>query len=221
MAKSSVKTPLEDSTSSTDNMSAPTYNWGMDLVTNERWAYHPVFTPEECKKIIDIGSGGVLATPLVLAKTAKGEELVVREDYRISDVSWICSHLPENAWIFQRLVDVIKKVNDQYFNYDLSLIENVQFTRYRGTQGGFYDKHVDMLYSSTGTRKLSVTIQLSDPDDYTGGELLLHESNQPMRPQRDQGLGIFFPSWMMHEVAPVTKGTRYSLVAWVQGPRFR
>jgi PKHD-type hydroxylase len=221
MAKSSVKKTLEDSTYSTGNTNAPSLYWSMDLVTNERWAYHPVFTPEECKKIIDIGSGGVLATPLVLAKTEEGQEMVLTEGRRISDVSWICSHLPENTWIFQRLVDVIKEVNDQYFNYDLSLIENVQFTRYRSTQGAFYDKHVDMLYSSTGTRKLSVTIQLSDPDDYTGGELLLHESNDPLRPLRDQGIGIFFPSWMMHEVTPVTKGTRYSLVAWVQGSRFR
>lgn len=70
-------------------------------------------------------------------------------------------------------------------------------------------------------RKLSMVIQLSDPSEYEGGELLLHLGNNPTRIERKKGLAVFFPSYILHEVTPVTKGERYSLVAWVHGKPFK
>ena len=58
-------------------------------------------------------------------------------------------------------------------------------------------------------------------DDYEGGELLLHTGENPERPMKKQGMGVFFPGYTLHEVTPVTKGKRYSLVAWVLGPKFK
>ena len=140
---------------------------------------------------------------------------------RRSPISWIRSDIQENHWIYLRMTEAIKTINSQFFGYDLTEIQSLQFTSYDAKEKGFYGKHIDMMYKSTGTRKLSVTIQLSDPSDYEGGELLLHTAENPERPMKKQGMGVFFPGYTLHEVTPVTKGKRYSLVAWVLGPKFK
>lgn len=68
-------------------------------------------------------------------------------------------------------------------------------------------------------RKLSMSLQLSDPNDYEGGELLLHLSHNPTVISKQKGMMVFFPSHTLHEVTPVTKGERYSLVAWIHGSK--
>jgi len=206
---------------------ASSFNWWLDLTTNENWAYaHGVFTKEECLKIIEIGTrGGDGATPLTYGSIGGGAQgsPSVEETVKVrrSPVSWIRSDVAENRWIFERMTNHITSINKQFFNYDLTDIQSLQFTRYDGSEGGFYGKHIDMMYQGTGTRKLSVSIQLSDGSEYEGGDLLLHTRDDAERPFKQQGTGIFFPSWTLHEVTPVTKGIRYSLVAWVQGPRFK
>ena len=205
---------------------AYSFNWWLDITTNENWAYaHNVFTPEECKKIIEIGTSGKDASPLTygivgdLINTEENLEKISK--IRRSPIAWIRSDVPHNRWIFERLTNYIKQMNDQFFNYDLTDIQSLQFTSYDAKEKGFYQKHCDMMYKGTGTRKLSLTVQLSDTNDYEGGDLLLHYKNEPDVGFRNQGTATFFPSWMLHEVTPVTKGKRYSLVAWIQGPRFK
>jgi PKHD-type hydroxylase len=78
-----------------------------------------------------------------------------------------------------------------------------------------------MEFQGNGTRKLSFTVQLSDTKDYKGGDLVFHYKSQPVKAYREKGMVVVFPSTMLHEVTPVKKGTRYSLVGWVAGPRFR
>jgi PKHD-type hydroxylase len=205
---------------------ASSFNWWLDTTTNENWAYaHNIFTPEECKKIIEVGTSGRLASPLTYGTVG---DLTQHEDnlkevakVRKSPVAWIRSDIQENHWIFQRMRDAVKNINDQFFNYDLTEIQSLQFTSYDGKEAGFYGKHIDMMYTGAGTRKLSVSIQLSSGDDYEGGDLLLHTRDDPERPHRQQGTGIFFPGYTLHEVTPVTQGKRYSLVAWILGPRFK
>lgn len=76
-------------------------------------------------------------------------------------------------------------------------------------------------------RKLSVTVSLSDPKDYEGGNLKFdlgpHRSDRyhTCEEIRPRGSIIVFPSHIHHQVTPVTKGTRYSLVAWNLGRPFR
>jgi PKHD-type hydroxylase len=62
---------------------------------------------------------------------------------------------------------------------------------------------------------------LSDPEEYEGGELLLKTSAFPIKTLNKKGTIIFFPSYVLHEVTPVTKGTRKTLVGWVLGPNFK
>ena len=85
---------------------------------------------------------------------------------------------------------------------------------------GKYGKHVDCSYN-TNIRKLSFTLQLSDPSDYDGGDLCLYFGEDAEVIKREQGYVALFPSYVLHEVTPVTRGTRYSLVSWITGKPFR
>ena len=70
-------------------------------------------------------------------------------------------------------------------------------------------------------RKLSISIQLTNPEEYEGGELYLYNDDKGTLMDKTQGTLILFPSYVLHEVMPVTKGTRNSLVTWVTGKQFK
>ena len=74
---------------------------------------------------------------------------------------------------------------------------------------------------SGNVRKLSFSVQLNDPKDYKGGELNLYTSEKPETMKKEQGTLILFPSFILHEVTPVTKGERNALVSWVTGKQFK
>ena len=81
---------------------------------------------------------------------------------------------------------------------------------------------VDFKNSQPYHRKLSLTLQLSDPKDYTGGEFEFESEIEPLPPQHTKkGTVLVFPSFYKHQVKPVTSGTRHSLVTWVEGPHWR
>ena len=114
-------------------------------------------------------------------------------------------------------------VNSDWFRYDLVGFEGIQFTKYSYQAGhaDFYSSHIDILSSNGTVRKLSFTIQLSDPDSYGGGDVVLYSSLiDSVSLSRAIGSISFFPSYTIHEVAPVTSGVRYSLVGWGRGPAF-
>jgi PKHD-type hydroxylase len=193
-------------------MSVTSYNWFLNKYVDENWAWIKTFTPEECDQIIKLG----LSLQVDRAVAADDAEHKIRK----SKVSWIPTE-EQNHWIFDKCAGMVIQSNSQFFNYDLQYIENLQFGIYDSSEIGFYGRHIDTQYISTGTRKLSFSILLSDPESYEGGELLLHYKKEPHQAAREQGLSVIFPSAMLHEVTPVTKGIRYSLVGWVVGPRFK
>lgn len=144
----------------------------------------------------------------------------VNTDARDSDVSFL---IPDEntSWIFERLAQIIPRVNYDLFLHDIEVIETIQYTRY--TEDQYYDWHVDshdvwLNYE----RKISGVVFLDDPDDYEGGELEVITNGSPERSQvikPQKGEIAFFASNMPHRARPVTKGTRRSLVFWVQGKR--
>ena len=170
------------------------------------------FSDDECEKIIEIGNN-------LKGEQALLEDGVIAKNYRDSEISWIINS-NENVWIFEKLRQIIIDINEKYFGFELyGFYEPIQFTKYQAPSGK-YDKHVDILHQDF-VRKLSITVQLSDPNDYEGGDLLIHNSSRPIFTNKIRGTITAFPSFVLHEVTPVTKGTRYSLVAWVAGPAFR
>jgi len=176
----------------------------------EYWAYWDnLFTPEECAQIINVGN-----TKLQAATVQRGDVGDVRE----SQVAWLGTD--DILFAYQKIAPIVSHLNDQFFNFDLfGMAEGLQFTRYDAPTG-HYGMHVDkVLYSQV--RKLSLTIQLSSPEDYEGGELALQYDTEPTVMPKELGKMIVFPSYTLHEVRPVTKGTRYSLVAWITGKPFK
>jgi PKHD-type hydroxylase len=192
--------------------------WFLENKKNENWAYCSTFTKEHCRDIIDIGKQLQPKDATVFDSENKPS---VDDSFRVSKISWIYPN-KDTSWIFQRCTDVIHQVNRQFFNFDLQFIEGLQFTEYSSTNiNSFYDKHIDTLYDSGITRKMSFSIELCSPDEYEGGDLVFYFSKNEEAAYKQIGMGNFFPSWTLHEVKPLTKGTRYSLVGWVCGPSFR
>jgi PKHD-type hydroxylase len=188
-----------------------TTTWPFKVDNLETWAFwDSAFSPEECKKIIDIGNKKGLI---------KGSTQGNTKDYRDSKISWLYPS-DDLEWVYRRLTDIILNLNDRFFKFDLyGFIEGFQFTHYQ-EPGGKYKKHVDRALNNN-IRKLSLSIQLSDPKSYVGGDFILYEGEKPIILPKEQGKLILFPSYILHEVKPVTKGERYSLVAWITGPQFK
>ena len=101
-----------------------------------------------------------------------------------------------------------------------SILDTVQYTQYY-ENGGHYDWHTDNGPYPFNTRKISITVQLSDPNEYDGGDLELWNGGNIKTVFRGRGATILFPSFIMHRVTPVTQGLRKSLVLWVGGEHYK
>jgi PKHD-type hydroxylase len=111
-------------------------------------------------------------------------------------------------------------MNAQHFRFDLTGFgEELQLTNYNQAENGMYGWHQD--YGGGISRKLSMAVQLTDPSEYEGGNLQVLTSSQPKNVRKQRGLIAIFPSYVLHQVTPVTQGSRQSLVAWVSGPAFK
>ena len=193
------------------------HDWWLEVGNTESWAYqHKLFTSAEIDQIHDIAAEYKLQEGSVGA----GDSMNKNKSIRDSNIAFLRSDDAANNWIFQRITRSIIDINQQFWNFDLQRIETLQYSEYR--VGQFYKQHIDMMYQSPtrAIRKLSFTIQLTDPEEYEGGDVIIKTgSDSPIH--KDLGTISFFPSYVLHEVTPVTKGTRHALVGWITGPAFR
>lgn len=144
------------------------------------------------------------------------------KNFRKSNISWI--HTSEKSEkIYRKLSDQINQINDKFYRFDIFEIETIQYTEYEGSMQGCYKSHSDDGYDFNLFRKLSLSVQLSDPSEYVGGDFLFYRNtiSEPSIAPKEKGTIIVFPSFVIHEITPVTQGKRKSLVAWIQGPRFK
>jgi PKHD-type hydroxylase len=181
------------------------------------WYNFPLaFTPEECDAIIrmgdnlDLRSGSVGTSP---------DEYQVATAVRNVKTDMI-PYNPQTAWAYDKVRDLVVEANNAAYKYDISGIpEGLQFLEYNGE--GHYHWHIDTGQTQASRRKLTVIIQLSDPEDYEGCniELFPYTGNQAVA--RARGNMIVFPSFWHHRVTPLLSGCRRCVVAWIQGPPFR
>jgi predicted 2-oxoglutarate/Fe(II)-dependent dioxygenase YbiX len=179
-----------------------------------------VFSDEEINLIEEIGE----KEKKIKANIDSDENSVVNEKIRKSTISWI-KQTYENLWIFQRIEDSIKYLNDRFYNYSLDSYSEIQYTCYDAKKS-HYDWHTDIDYNSLSgsTRKLSVSILLSNIKDYEGGDFQYYKGglrDHESITEQEKGNMIVFPSFLLHRVTPVTKGVRKSLVVWMEGPHFK
>ena len=169
------------------------------------------FSTAEVARVVALGS----AATSTAGETFENTGTAVRQ----SEVAWLPMQ-EDTRWIFEKLGKYTAAANERRWNFDLiGMSESMQFTTYRPGKG-HYGWHMDV--GSRGThRKISVVTNLSDPDDYEGGELQLWYNATAISLPKTQGATFLFPSYFMHQLTPVTKGCRRSLVLWVSGPPFR
>lgn len=150
---------------------------------------------------------------------AKVGDNAVNSDIRRSNIDWL-QNTPENAWVFEKLAHVAGWVNARYYHFELTGFgEGLQLTHYDQSDHGMYGWHQD--FNGAISRKLSLVVQLADPSEYEGGNLEVLAGGNPIAVRKQRGLIAAFPSFSLHQVTPVVRGTRQSLVAWVSGPAFR
>ncbi len=173
------------------------------------------------------------------AESGKLMEGAVRHDpkriSRSSEVAWF-KNTEEFGWLFEPVQALMKSANDDFWGWRITDVESLQYTRYG--EGQFYGWHADARpepYEEGKrwgglVRKLSITVCLSGPGDYDGGEFAIEQTGPvPTSPERrikeisavrNQGSAVIFPSHLHHEVRAVTRGVRRSLVGWFLGPPF-
>lgn len=147
----------------------------------------------------------------------------VNNGVRRTDVAWMNPN-QGNRDIWAAFNDVIARVNATYFKFDLTgFYEPAQLTLYTGEDRAYYTWHTDADPKDIKTtRKLSMVLMLSDTSEFEGGDLQIKtNSDDPITLEQKRGRVWFFPSYVLHRVTPVTKGTRRTLVLWAGGPEFR
>jgi PKHD-type hydroxylase len=176
------------------------------------------FTPEECAAISLAGD----------ANLVDGSS-----DYTgVSRSSQVCMMSPSHkeGWLFTKLWTILEEHNTKFYDYELDYIQPLQYSVYDSELNGHYEWHQDWgsaVFDPARPeicRKLSFTLQLSDPADYAGGRLEINYGQDYATESgfyMEQGTLISFPSFMLHRITPVTTGVRRSLVGWCVGVDFR
>ncbi len=167
------------------------------------------FQREECQQIIQT----FRSTEHHEGKIGLG---TAERKLRNSVIRWIRLE-PATEWIYSRMGALARHANQKY-GFDIrGLTDSIQLAEYG--EGEYYDWHLDIGSGKTSLRKISISVQLSDSEDYEGGDLEFFGRSED--PPRSMGSVIAFPAFLPHRVTPVTRGTRLSLVTWVSGPSFR
>ncbi len=177
----------------------------------------PLFTPDQCRQIIETGRAQKPQTAQVGMGSKQGGGTDTKK--RVTTISWI----PFNVMVpmYQELNRFIQQANLNHFGFDdVRITEQAQFTEY--PEGGFYDWHMDcdvVMKHEPPVRKISMTLLLNDPSEFEGGDLELTAPGKyaPLK----QGHAICFASFLNHRVNKVTRGVRQSLVVWFGGTPFK
>jgi PKHD-type hydroxylase len=189
---------------------------------NGLWCYHfKKWSSQYCSDLLKKAEKYEWSTGVV-------GDSIVDTSLRRSKVKFINADDYEFKYMFDELWLMMIEANQKFFNFHISKLDFFQIGEYDESNRGEYGKHHDVFWITKDPiyhRKLSCSIQLSDPNSYEGGDLIFEDLDGHDHPKpydiRQQGSVVFFPSFLNHKVTPVTKGKRHSLVAWFEGPKWR
>jgi len=190
----------------------------------QMWASQ--ISPVHCDKLIEQFRHDQYIDGLTFNDEGVAEELQENENpfhrdnvYRKSRIRWV-----NDDEVRKLLFWYAQEANRVAFGTELTDVGSIQFTEYGTEYEGKYDWHHDVDWNSQAMydRKISVVLQLSDGNYYEGCDFQFDEVPNPDPDAlRAKGTIICFPSYLRHRVTEITKGTRYSLVAWFEGPRWK
>lgn len=177
-----------------------------------------LFTPDQCNDLLRTMDRGDWHH----GELAGGDpDLSAKGSYRIAMQQSVT--LQGDSPLVQAIYSV-SGINSNYHRFDLSGVvqtDPLLLLKYSSDEGARYNWHMD-VGPTNPTRKLSFTIQLSSPSEYSGGNLeFMPEHGFDQEAIRQQGTLIVFPAFRLHRVTPVTSGTRYALIGWLHGNSFR
>ena len=176
-------------------------------------SYHGLFLPHELDRIDRLWRREESVEATLSGENRYDDEL------RQSSVMFLSAD-DAHRWIFDKLAMVAQSANMERYRFDLSgFFQELQLAEY--AQGQFFDWHMDFGTGEISHRKLSLTLQLSDPNDYDGGTLQFMINQRIENAPKERGTIIVFPSFVMHRVTPVDNGVRRSVVGWVSGHPYR
>jgi PKHD-type hydroxylase len=194
------------------------------MITEPKWKSYivettkPIFTPEQCKMIIEAGRSEPKQDAYVGNKQGVTGG-VLDTQTRTSHISWI--PFKKMADMYKDIEHIMRTTNGNHFGFDgMQITEMAQYTEY--PEGGFYEWHVDNDVNCAHeppVRKISMTLLLSPENEFEGGDLELMAEGKIAKLK--QGHAIFFASFIRHRVKPVTRGRRQSLVMWFGGTPFK
>lgn len=189
---------------------------------NGLWCYYlKKYSPARCEEIIK------RTEKYDFKQAVVGMTSTTSLDIRRSQNKFILSSDNEFRDIFDDLWLMAIEANQKFFNVHITDLPYIQIAKYEDTNLGEYKTHTDVFWLNKEERhrKISCSIQLTNENNYDGGDFEfteLPDSDYPKAEDvRAQGTVLFFPSFITHRVTPVTRGTRYSLVAWFEGPKWR
>jgi len=181
----------------------------------------PVFSPQECAQIsaqanvsrwqskLPVGPGNVPVFPDAAdAKHIEYQQLPLGKNaYPLDQINFGASQVNSDGWRFELT--------------GIPADDMPWLVRHKKGESKGIEWQVDLAESFTSSRKLCFIVQLSDSNSYEGGDVILHNTPAQTEGYRAQGSIIVFPSYWLHKVTPVTKGTRQSIVGWMHGHSFR
>ncbi len=176
------------------------------------WKWDAVLSKEFCRSVLEQIDWATAKDATITPNN------IVDTKYRRTDVIWQPSAQPIGC-VSKCYMEMANQSAE--WGYNLSGQEDTQIGRYKSTDEGYYDWHIDAGPPQNGIqRKLSCVILLNDPSEFEGG-ILQFKGMEDQNLLDKQGSIIVFPSFIEHKVTPVTKGVRYTAVTWASGPSFR
>ena len=193
-----------------------------------------IFSPDECQQIINTALNDWEEKESMIQKDRENKiEQNFEEDFDYRNTTLFIPPKPVD-WLFSKIIGSIQGFNDSKdgYNFDVrGLAEPPNMMRYQAPdinpngKPGKYDWHMDVGPGPVPSmRKISYSILLN-AGEYEGGELAFHIGrNQEAHPGQTEATAIgnivIFPSYVVHRVLPMTKGTRYAIVGWAHGSSF-
>lgn len=189
-----------------------------DICSDRDYYYIPTKIDEDVVKVI---KSQFIGAEFNKSKVYINKEQTYDPSRRDCDITWI----PTDSWIAGVMSHLILFANEDFYHFDLKKwADTIQYTVYDG-EGTHYDWHQDSALSpfdNSICRKLSISLLLSDPSDYEGGELqLLYSDKRVVTLKPELGEAVIFPSSIRHRVRKVKSGKRESLVGWYGGPLWK